>query len=313
MAMSSTTAMNSKDFWQNFKLGEEQEIACNFIYNGLRDLHEIDTLNSETEIFPILYNLSIGLERLFKVAIVLLEFDDETDINKFERDLITHNHINLFNKIKKSVHLSWSDQHVALLNILSTFYKTNRYDRFCLSSARNISNDKNLLHLFLKKNLNIKTENDIFGLENSFRIKRFIGKIIKRMVDDIYSIIQEAARSKNLYTYEISSAYSKAGKVLLSKDSIVFDDEDLAIIEVLCFLISTKDSVLMNVVRELEPLSLDPGLDNEYLQFLINKRARYAMSAIDEIEECYLDIKDLRSRLELLKAIKNPAVNFEDV
>ncbi len=92
--------MNPTEFWQNFKLGEEQEIACNFIYDGLRNLHEMETISMETEIFPVLYNLSIGIERLFKVAIILLEFDDNTDINCLEKSLMTHNHLELLKRIK---------------------------------------------------------------------------------------------------------------------------------------------------------------------------------------------------------------------
>jgi len=60
-------------------LGKEIEIACGFIYDGLRNLHEMESLHYDTEIFSVLYNLAVGLERLLKVTVVLVEFDKNTD------------------------------------------------------------------------------------------------------------------------------------------------------------------------------------------------------------------------------------------
>lgn len=64
--------MNRMEFWKNFKLGEELDISGSFIYNGLRYLHEMRTLHHETEIFEVLYNLAVGLERLLKVTVILI-------------------------------------------------------------------------------------------------------------------------------------------------------------------------------------------------------------------------------------------------
>jgi hypothetical protein len=134
--------MNPKEFWQNFKMGEEQEIACNFIYDGLRNLHEMESLNLETEIFPVLYNLAIGLERMFKVAIVLLEVDENTNVDDFERTLITHNHVVLFERLKKKVGLDLGPTQTGLLNLLAVFYENHRYGRFNIPQKDNLSKDK---------------------------------------------------------------------------------------------------------------------------------------------------------------------------
>lgn len=87
--------MKQSQYWQNFELGKELEIACNFIYDSLKNLHEMETLYYETEIFSVSYSLSVGLERILKVSVVLLEYNEETNFSDFEKTLITHNHLDL--------------------------------------------------------------------------------------------------------------------------------------------------------------------------------------------------------------------------
>lgn len=77
--------MDRTQFWKNFSLGKELDLAGGFIYNGLRRFHEMDSLYHEAEVFELLYNLSVGIERLFKVAIVLIEHDEFVDQERFER------------------------------------------------------------------------------------------------------------------------------------------------------------------------------------------------------------------------------------
>lgn len=304
--------MNPIQFWQNFKMGEEQEIACNFIYDGLRNLHEMETLNLETEIFPVLYNLSIGLERLFKVAIVLLEVDENTNIDAFEKTLITHNHIVLFERVKAKSDLNLGPVHTGLLNLLAVFYEDHRYGRFNISQQDNLSKDKKLFLTFLNKHLGIDIRDDIIGNENSFQIKKFIGKTVKKMTKDLYAIIDKASTEKNLYTYEISGSSSKAAKIVWGDDFILFDNEEVAMMEVLIFLLKTTESDRINMMKEIEPLPLDPALDVEYLQFLLKKRTGYGSSIVDEVESHHADIKDLKERIEFIKVIKDPGISFDN-
>ena len=72
--------MKSHVFWQNFELGIELDIAGTFIYDGLNALHEMENFHYESEIFNLLYNISVGVERFLKVAIILIEFNEKTDI-----------------------------------------------------------------------------------------------------------------------------------------------------------------------------------------------------------------------------------------
>ncbi|MEO8149461.1 MAG: hypothetical protein ABI723_17610 [Bacteroidia bacterium] len=94
--------LTNKDFfWKNFRLGTELQISGSFIYNGLYALNNMETFYYEEECFELLYNLSVGLERLMKVAVVLIEHDSTESQEEFEKTLITHNHFELLNRIKK--------------------------------------------------------------------------------------------------------------------------------------------------------------------------------------------------------------------
>jgi hypothetical protein len=303
--------MNPKEFWQNFKMGEEQEIACNFIYDGLRNLHEMETLNLETEIFPVLYNLSIGLERLFKVAIVLLEIDDNTNIDDFEQTLITHNHIALFNRLKKKVDLNFNSAQTGLLNLLAVFYEDHRYGRFNIPQRDNLSKDKKLFLVFLNNHLGIDIREDIFGTQNTLQVKKFMGKTVKKMTKELYTIIDKTAIAKNLYTYELSDSSSKAAKVVWGEEEITFEREEIAMMEILIFLLQTTESDRIKLIKEIEPLPLDPALDTEYLHFLLRKRTGFLSAIIGEVEDHQADVKDLKGRIEFIKAIKDPSISFD--
>ena len=79
--------MKHSEFWMNFHLGEEVAISGTFIYNGIRQFHEMRQLDNGEDLFEFLYNLAVGFERLLKVAVVLCEFEDGSDQAKFEASL----------------------------------------------------------------------------------------------------------------------------------------------------------------------------------------------------------------------------------
>ena len=130
-----TKNINPSDFWKNFRLGEEVHIAGSFIYNGMRRFHELQRLDHVDELFEFLYNLSVGIERLLKIAVVLHEHTASTDQDALEKSLITHSHMELVARLRKHVNIDFSKPQNDLLQLLSTFYITLRYDRFSLNSV----------------------------------------------------------------------------------------------------------------------------------------------------------------------------------
>jgi hypothetical protein len=65
-------------------------VAGSFIYNGLRRFYELHQLDYPDD-----------LERLMKIAIILLEHDDAGDQKALEDSLVTHNHQALLVRVQK--------------------------------------------------------------------------------------------------------------------------------------------------------------------------------------------------------------------
>jgi hypothetical protein len=111
------------------------------------------TLDHTDELFEFLYNISVGLERLLKIAVVFLEHNDDTDQEKLEKSLITHNHLDLVKRVRKHAKVNLTAPHNEFLALLGSFYTTLRYDRFTLSSMYNLDREREELIRLLSKRL----------------------------------------------------------------------------------------------------------------------------------------------------------------
>ena len=303
--------MDRIDFWKNFKLGEELDISGRFIYNGLRYFHEMETLYHEGEIFEVLYNLSVGLERLLKVTVILIEHDDTTDQEEFEKSLITHSHLDLLKRVQKKCTLSIAGPHKEFMQMLSVFYKTHRYGRYGIAAMKAQGEEKSAFHEYLKKHLKIEVSDEppVFITKNSERIKKFIGKIIGKITSELYEIIQQSAAKLNIYTYELRWD-SKAAKIYLRKE-YDFIREDVLWRELLLYLMNTNEkSGQLGFMKELDPLEFDPGLVVEYLQCFGSDEKK--LSNMDELEELYQELANPGERLEAIRLIGDSSVYFED-
>ena len=83
----------------------------------------------------MLYDLSVGFERLLKIAVVLLEHEEAADDDALEKSLITHNHLELLKRVGRCTRVGLASPHKEFLGLLGTFYKSLRYDRFTLASV----------------------------------------------------------------------------------------------------------------------------------------------------------------------------------
>ncbi len=301
--------MDRVHFWQNFDLGTELQASGAFIYNGLRCLHDMRTLHFEEEIFEVLYNLSVGIERLLKVAVVLVEHDGSVDQEQFEKGLITHNHLDLLARIKRKHPMKLGTQHNEFLQMLGTFYKTYRYDRYSLHTVAAQSKEKVALLGYLEKHLKVDLSEDEFTtVKNEARIRRFIGRLVGKISEQLYDVICTAASAKNLYTYEIRYN-SKAGKVFLSKE-YTFENEDIFWKEVVIYLVNnSEDTGVLGFIRELDPLELDPALVPEYLQCLASDTKK--LEHMEEVAEHHLNLPDRKERLEALKLLGEASTHID--
>jgi len=287
-------------------LGEELHISGAFIYNGLRRFHEMKQLGFTDEVFEVLYNLSVGLERLLKIAVVLVDHNDVVDQEELEKSLITHNHLKLLDRIKKKVSVNLGAPQVELLTLLSVFYKTIRYDRFSLSSVYNFDREiKAICDLFRKYlNVDIPRERSIFALYNEDRYRRFIHRTVIKISSAIFKVVRERAY---FYTHELRHG-SKAETIFLRKIDI--SDEDILWKELLVFFMNTKaSSGYLNFLRGINPLDFDPEEIGDYLDCFKSDASKSFV--MDEIEHYYSEMGDSRKeRLEMMKIIGDPEVCF---
>lgn len=184
--------MKPTEFWKNFNLGTELSIAGAFIYNGLRRFHELRQLNHTDEVFEVFYCLAIGLERLLKITVVLLEHHDSIDQEALEQSLRTHNHLDLIHRVRKHAPVNIGTLHNEFLGLLSTFYKTFRYDRFSLNSVMDLDKEREALRAFLNKHLQVEIpSNALFGISNDVRYKNFIRKTVLKISKALYEIVED--------------------------------------------------------------------------------------------------------------------------
>jgi len=235
-------------------MGKELQVAGNFVYDGLRNLDEMHSLDSTTEIFNIMYLFSVGIERLQKVCIILCVPDNDTNYDELMNEIKHHNHVALMTKISNTMKIKFNSNENEFINLLNKFYKDLRYGRYSLDSYRLEEEKKDFL-TFLKR-FDIETEEGLFGIPNNEKIKRSIGKVVGGICTCLYTIIKEQSRRLNLYTYEVNFN-SKAFKIFVEK-SFDFSMEKRALKELIVYLINNEDlKDLLEVIRNIEPLELD--------------------------------------------------------
>ncbi len=301
--------MTRDQAWKNFNLGQELHVSGAFIYNGLRRFHEMRTLDNADEIFEFLYNLSVGLERLLKIAVVLLEHNETTDQQKLEESLITHNHLELLKRVRQHATLNLSAPHNEFLALLGSFYKTFRYDRFTLSSVYYLDRERMALTRFLSSRLQVDIENpsELFGTPNDTRYRKYIRKVVTKISSSLFDVIRTKASDLNLYTYELRDG-SRAQSTFLGQADL--PAEEILWKELLIFLMNTTSSSgLIDFLRSIEPLDFDPELANEYLECFQSDEAKAFV--VDELQTLYGELENAGERLKVMEVVGNPNVYFE--
>lgn len=304
--------MNESQFWKNFRLGEELHVAGAFIYNALRKFHELDILDHQDEVFEFLYDLSVGLERLIKIAVVMHEHGDDTDQAALEKSLITHSHLELVSRLRRATPISLSAPQNELLQLLSRFYKTLRYDRFSLTSVYDGKKESSTLRKFISKHLKVDFPEygGIFATPNDDRYKRFIRRTAIGLSKILYEIVETRARSLGLYTYELRYG-SKAYSVFLRNVDI--QDEDTLWKELLVFFMNSRaTSGYMKYLKEISPLSFDPALTSDYLECFKSNASK--SNVMDELESMYelMEPGERKRRFEVIGLIAAHGVYFDE-
>jgi hypothetical protein len=302
--------MRPDEWWKNFALGTELDLAGTFVYNGIKSLHDLEFLDQAVDIFEVLYNLSVGIERLLKVAVILIEHNAQTDIEKLEESLLTHSTIELANRVQVHVDLGLTDLHREWLTVLSKFYKSYRYGRYSFHAVPDVFEEKRVFQEFLAKHLRFELDNDPWASpRNTDQIRRFVGKVVKRITDRLFKIVDQRATALNIYTYEIRSD-SKAIKTFFGK-RLDFIDETIKKKELLLFLMSVKaDGAHLRLLKSVEALDLDVAEVPAYIKALLNDLHLHHVGGY--VDELYTDVKDVRNRLGLLSIMESTHAAYDE-
>lgn len=301
--------MNRDQAWKNFKLGEELHVSGAFIYSGLRRFHEMSTLDNTDDLFDFFYNISVGLERLLKVAVVLLEHNETTDQDALEESVITHNHTELLKRVRERAEINLAGPHNEFLALLGNFYKSLRYDRFTLSSVYRLDRERETLIQFLRKRLqpDIGKESALFPIPNDTRYRKYVRNIVIKISSEVFGVIARTASDLNLYTYELRDG-SRAQTIFLGRAD--FQTEDVLWKELLLFFMNTNsNSGVIEFLRSIKPLDFDPELATDYLACFGSDLAKAFV--VDEVDTLYEDLEDPGERLKKLDLIGNPNVWFD--
>lgn len=301
--------MKKDQAWKNFNLGQELSVSGAFIYNGLRRFHEMRVLDHTDEIFEFFYNISVGLERLLKIAVVLIEHSEDTDQEALEKSLITHNHLELLRRVRQQAKINLGTPHNEFLALLGTFYTTLRYDRFTLSSVYDLDRERSALLHFLSKHLQVDIEQSsrLFATQNDTRYRKYIRKIVTKISSVLFEVVWKRAAELNLYTYELRHG-SRAETIFLGQADL--PAEEVLWKELLIFFMNTKSSSgIMEFLRSIEPLDFDPELANDYLECFQSDAAKAFV--VDELDHLYDELEDSGKRLDIMGVISNPNVFFD--
>jgi hypothetical protein len=300
--------MKPDEWWKNFALGTELDVAGTFIYNGIKSLHDLEFLDQAVDIFEVLYGLSVGIERLLKVAVILIEHDDQIDIEELEESLITHSTIELANRVQGHVDLGLADIHREWLSLLTKFYKSYRYGRYTFRAVPAVFEEKRVFLEFLARHLRLQVGDDEWASpRNTDQIRRFVGKVVKRITDKVFKVVRQRATALNIYTTEIRGD-SKAIKIFYGK-RLDFIDETIKKKELLLFLMSQKaDGAHVQLLKSLDALELEPAMVPAYIKALLNDlRLPYVGGVIDEL---YTEVTNASERLAVLGIMEDEHLSY---
>ena len=302
-------------YHKNFNMGNEIDVAGTFIYEGIKQLGKIEVFSVESEVFFFLYNISVGIERLQKILLVLLENIEYNNYKEFEDSLITHKHHSLNDRIKTKCDITFSERENKFIDVLDIFYDKCRYGRFLLFNNENTEIDiiNNYIQDCFGKNIEICLSLFDNKIINSDEIKDYFGRVIGGIAKKLFNKIKDVSRELNIYTYELRTD-SPAQKLFQSSynhNSFHMQnvDESIALKEFFIFLMNNKDdNSFTRFIKTIEPLDIDLGLINGYMERLC--KGDIPSSLVDEIDELYNDLNNKKKRFEILSLVGNSNVEF---
>lgn len=150
---------------------------------------------------------------------------------------------------------------------------------------------------------------------NTDEVKEFFGRVIGRLCQKYYKLIEEESRNRNIYCYELR--YNSAAERVFcgNEDKGSYqkkiDKEKRAIKELLLYLRSPQEmNKFIEHMDQIESLPFDVALIQEYVADLCNKTV--SVDLIDEVDFMYEEfVEDKREREEMVSLIGDKGVMFD--
>lgn len=311
--MSIRREMGDVNYFKNFNMGREIEIAGEFIYESMREMYSLKSFSEHFKINKILYNGAVGIERLQKILLCMFLINQTKDFDDLPKSLKEHKHIALHELIKKSVpDYKLKSNKIKLLEVFQDYYNKHRYGEF--SPDYNSNELINLFTNYFSNILQVEFTSDCFSnpcdLSNA---KKLYINYLRETSYDYYKIIDNKATELGIYTTELSYT-SNATKLFYSQDfGKMYESiklESIAVKELIVFLSKTKSrSNVKKIIASVKPLDLDIAMVNDYLDDITCFRASEQLT--DMVYELYNNIeseKEKKERKELVDLIGNPYI-----
>lgn len=183
----------------NFSLVKEVEIAGVQIWKAIEDINQVYIPKSENSVivdylFTSLYQAAQGIERLLKIVIELMVYDNDSfSRQKVDELLMGHNHTGMYDFIEQQEKLSFGKYERKLIDLVSRFYNEARYGRFRY-------NENNIMELKLLQEFGSDLKDDEFDNQ----VKHRYGKAIGTVAHMLYGLITDLSHKLNIYVYELN-------------------------------------------------------------------------------------------------------------
>lgn len=282
-------------------MGRELEISGDFIYESAVRMNQLSYVGNHFELNAILYNGSVGIERLQKIILCMyMTLDDLKNPKKCLRE---HHHTALNEEIQKYVKIDFNKNALSVLALFEKYYGEFRYAEYRLNYDENEMCQAFIS--FINKHIGIQLSLSEGNTEtDNKKMKSFYINLIGEIALKYYAEIRKKADELNLFTYEMDSS-SNAIKVFYRTDkSKLYDKisiENYAFKELVIFLTKTKCKTnYINYLKGVEPLSFDKLMLPEYLRELSTYKPSDIL--VDAVDDMYTNIEkaELQERKEYL-------------
>lgn len=218
--------MNKELQIKNFLMGEELDICGSLLYDLRKHYRDAFKNKSNSEAFRFFYNLTVALERLFKILIVLENGELEKKNRDINIDGDAHHSLGMLSsKVEKFVKLGFHKQTRTLLGYLYSekYYDTYRYYNFNFSPrdsnqiVLNIHYDN--LKIMTARVFGVNFSNNMFtpdiAVFNESDLAKKFDLVIKDIAQTFFSAIKIYSNKLNIFIHEFATT---------EKSSWVFND-----------------------------------------------------------------------------------------